>query len=178
MSRIWKQKAEGKTRQRAGRRGKACLGIGLAVLAALVLWGCYPKRVGPPGPDGKPLTWAEMNRNQRKALMSREVVPRAGAVFRAWRPERFAQIDCTLCHGSGAIDGNFAMPTDHLPRLSGELLLGPEFAAHPDTTQLKLDRLVPEMADTLGLKKFSLVTRRGFGCYSCHLGPEGPVFGN
>ncbi len=42
----------------------------------------------------------------------------------------------------------------------------------------KLDRPVPEMAEALGLKTFSLVTRTGFGCYSCHLGPTGPMFGN
>lgn len=58
------------------------------------------------------------------------------------------------------------------------MLLGPEFEKHPDTTRLKLDRLVPKMAAALGLKPFSLVTRRGFGCYSCHLGPEGSLFGN
>jgi hypothetical protein len=37
---------------------------------------------------------------------------------------------------------------------------------------------VPEMAEGLGLKTFSLITRSGFGCYSCHLGPNGPLFGN
>ena len=70
------------------------------------------------------------------------------------------------------------MPTAHLPRLSGDLLLGPEFRKHPETTRLKLNRLVPEIADALGLKTFSIVTRTGFGCYSCHLGPTGPMFGN
>jgi len=34
------------------------------------------------------------------------------------------------------------------------------------------------MSTALGKKKFSLITRRGFGCYSCHLGPDGPMFGN
>jgi hypothetical protein len=58
------------------------------------------------------------------------------------------------------------------------VLLGPEFEEHPETTDLKLDRLVPEMADALGLDSFSIITRRGFGCYSCHLGPDGPMFGN
>jgi hypothetical protein len=43
---------------------------------------------------------------------------------------------------------------------------------------LKLDRLVPEIAAALGLKSFSIITRTGFGCYSCHLGPTGPMFGN
>jgi hypothetical protein len=147
-------------------------------VTALALTGCYPKPVGPEGPDGKALTWAEMTRDQRKEHMGREVIPRAGAVFRSWRPDRFQDISCSLCHGEGERTGDFSMPTDLLPRLSGELLLGPEFAAHPDTTKLKLERLVPEMADALGLKPFSLVTRRGFGCYSCHLGPSGPMFGN
>ena len=63
-------------------------------------------------------------------------------------------------------------------RLSGELLLGTEFEKFPKTTRLKLDRLVPMMSTALGKKKFSLITRRGFGCYSCHLGPDGPMFGN
>jgi len=65
-----------------------------------------------------------------------------------------------------------------LPRLSGDALLGPEFQKHPQTTRLKLNRLVPEIADALGVKPFSIITRRGFGCYSCHLGPNGPLFGN
>lgn len=148
----------------------------LILVAAAGLWGCYPKAVGPLGEGGKRLTWAEMNLEQRKAHMKSEVLPRAAAVFRTWRPEKFEQVKCSLCHGQNAKVGNFQMPTAHLPRLSGELLLGPEFAQHPDTTRLKLDQLVPEMADALGLKPFSIVTRSGFGCYSCHLGPTGPMF--
>ncbi|MDF1590237.1 MAG: hypothetical protein P1P89_01880 [Desulfobacterales bacterium] len=152
--------------------------FGITLLIAFAFWGCYPKAVGSPGTDGKQLTWAAMNREQRMAHMRKEVLPRAGDVFRAWRPARFAGVDCTLCHGQGAERGDFDMPTTHLPRLSGELLLGPEFEKHPDTTRLKLNRLVPEMAEALGLKTFSIITRTGFGCYSCHLGPRGPVFGN
>lgn len=155
------------------------IGAVLAVLGILcAAWGCYPKRVGPPGPGGKRLTWPEMDRMQRVTLMKEAVLPRAAAIFQAWRPERYAHVDCTLCHGPDVVNGDFRMPTDHLPRLSGTLLLGPEFAEHPDTTKLKLEVLVPEMSEALGLKKFSVVTRSGFGCYSCHLGPDGPRFGN
>ena len=152
--------------------------IVIAGMAALFFAGCYPKTVGPVGPRGNPLTWAEMDRAQRKKHMKTEVLPVAAEIFGDWRPEKYAKVDCGLCHGAGAKTKNFEMPTDHLPRLSGKLLLGPEFKEHPDTTRLKLKRLVPEMSEALGLKTFRLVTRRGFGCYSCHLGPEGPMFGN
>ncbi|MCG6911239.1 MAG: hypothetical protein LJE94_14095 [Deltaproteobacteria bacterium] len=150
----------------------------IAVIVLILLNGCYPKRVGPAGPDGKALTWSEMSMAQRKVHMRQVVLPRAAAIFREWRPDRHAQVDCSLCHGQGAVSEDYAMPTDHLPRLSGEVLLGPEFEQYPDTTRLKLNRLVPEMSDALGLKSFSIITRRGFGCYSCHLGPTGPMFGN
>lgn len=157
------------------------LSIGLIAavsLAALLTWGCYPKRVGPLGADGRRLTWAGMNIEQRKLHMKNLVLPGAADIFGAWRPKRYKAVDCTLCHGGGVETGMFAMPTLHLPRLSGRVLLGPEFEAHPDTTRLKLDRLVPFMAAALGKRTFSVITRRGFGCYSCHLGPSGPMFGN
>lgn len=150
----------------------------LAVLCPLMLPGCYPKRVGPAGPDGKALSWPEMTIVQRQTHMRQEVLPRAAALFRDWRPDRYAEVTCHLCHGQGVEVWNFSMPTDHLPRLSGDVLLGSEFEKHPDTTRLKLNRLVPEMSDALGLKSFSIITRRGFGCYSCHLGPKGPMYGN
>lgn len=150
----------------------------LGLTIAITIGGCYPKPVGPIGSDGRQLTWAEMDIEQRKAHMKRVVLPQAAELFGAWRPERFAAVNCGLCHGPDAKTGTFRMPTGYLPRLSGELLLGPEFAAHPDTTRLKLDRLVPLMSTALGKKSFNLISRRGFGCYSCHLGPSGPLFGN
>lgn len=149
-----------------------------AVAVALICAGCYPKAVGPVTPDGRQLTWAQMNHLQRKEHMRTEVLPRAAQLFKAWRPERFEKIGCSLCHQQTKQTGIYKMPTADLPRLSGDLLLGPEFKKHPDTTRLKLDRLVPLMSEALGLKSFSIVTRTGFGCYSCHLGPNGPRFGN
>ncbi|MBN1496392.1 MAG: hypothetical protein JXA07_06465 [Spirochaetes bacterium] len=149
-----------------------------ALISGLLLSGCFPKKVGPAGPDGKRLTWDMMGAEQRKTHMKTAVMPRAAELFRSWRPENYAVTDCTLCHGKGARTGDFHMPTGHLPRLSGDWTLRPEFEKYPETTRLKLDRLVPLMSEALGKKSFSLVTRRGFGCYSCHLGPSGPLFGN
>nr|WP_320190237.1 hypothetical protein [uncultured Desulfobacter sp.] len=146
--------------------------------AFMVFCGCYPKRVGPIGPEGKQLTWEEMDLSRRKDHMRQKVLPVAADVFGTWQPKRFAQIDCRLCHAQGETQGIYDMPTANLPRLSGALLLGPEFERAPETTRLKLDRLVPEMSAALGVKPFSIITRRGFGCYSCHLGPNGAMFGN
>jgi hypothetical protein len=153
------------------------LRIGL-VLTALTLGSCSPQQVGPIGPSTERLTWPEMSIEQKKEHMANVVLPRAAEVFRTWRPDRFAQVDCTLCHGSGPITGNFHMPSAHLPRLSGEVLLGPELEKDPDTTRFKLNRLVPVMSEALGLSSFNIITQRGFGCYSCHFGPQGPMFGH
>lgn len=150
----------------------------LLVVGPMLLCGCYPKRVGPTGPEGKKLTWAEMNLSERKAHMRQEVLPIAADIFGTWQPERFASVDCSLCHARGETEGIYDMPTADLPRLSGTLFLGPEFARAPETTSLKLNRLVPEMSAALGVKPFSIITRKGFGCYSCHLGPDGAMYGN
>jgi hypothetical protein len=157
---------------------KPILYISLVCFIALVVWSCLARGIGPVGPDGVQLTWSKMNIEQRKAHMRNVIVPRAGAIFQEWRPDRYATIDCSLCHGDAENTGNFHMPTNHLPRLSGEVLLGPERTKYPETTELKLNRLVPVIADALGVSSFSIVTRRGFGCYSCHLGPSGPMFGH
>ena len=145
---------------------------------ALMLTGCSAKSTGPDAMKNRQVKWSDMDINQRKQHMAEVVVPVAASVFQSWRPERYTKVGCTLCHGPGVQTENFQMPTSHLPRLSGKLLLGPEFEKDPETTRLKLKRLVPEMAKALQLKEFNLITRRGFGCYSCHLGPNGPMFGN
>lgn len=155
-----------------------CLAAAAAMAAAAVLHCASQRAVGPVGPDGRQLTWSEMSFQQRRAHMKSAVIPAAAPIFRAWRPQRFATIGCALCHGDAERTGDFRMPTDHLPRLSGEVLLGHERANFPETTQLKLDRLVPAVAGALGMDGFNIITRRGFGCYSCHLGPRGPMFGH
>lgn len=161
-----------------GNYQRQLTGFSVTLFCALAILGCYPKAVGPAGPDGRRLTWDMMNNDQRKAHMRNVVMPRAAEVFSSWRPKKYAVVSCSLCHGRGAASGNFDMPTAHLPRLSGDWTLAPEFKNHPETTRLKLDRLVPLMSGSLGKKSFSVTTRQGFGCYSCHLGPSGPMFGN
>jgi hypothetical protein len=150
----------------------------LAILCVLLVWSCYPRPVGPIGPDRKQLTWDEMTIEQRKTHMKDVVLPRVAELFHTWQPKRFDNVSCNLCHDLETAAENFHMPTSHLPRLSGDWTLGPEREKYPETTKLKLDRLIPLMSGALGQKSFSIITRRGFGCYSCHLGPSGPMFGH
>lgn len=155
------------------------LNIFMALILCAAAVSCSsPKPVGPIGEDGKQLTWEMMNTDQRKLHMKNVVMPRAGELFRNWKPEKYSNTDCTLCHDKGTASLNFQMPASHLPVLSGDWTLSPEFKNYPETTKLKLDKLVPLMSEALGKKSFSLITRRGFGCYSCHMGPSGPMFGN
>ena len=96
------------------------------------------------GPTGNQLTWAQMNVEQRKARM-RTVSCRGREMF-SRLPRAICQGGLPLCHGQEAEIGLFDMPTAHLPRLSGSLLLRPEFKKYPDTTRLKLNRLAPTLA--------------------------------
>jgi hypothetical protein len=148
------------------------------VLLGTVLFGCHTGQANSTHPPEYPLTWSRMDYGQRRAHMRNVVIPIAQEVFGAWRPEKHSRVDCSLCHGAGAETENFSMPSASLVRLSGKLLLGPELQKQGDTTRFKLDRLVPPMAQALGKRSFNILIRRGFGCYSCHLGPTGPEFGN
>ena len=152
--------------------------IFLAIICLLVFWNCYPKPIGPVGPDKRQLTWDQMNMDQRSVYMKSTILPRATELFRNWQPKKFETVSCNLCHNLSTTTEDFHMPTNHLPRLSGDWTLAPEREKYPETTKLKLDHLVPLMSESLGKKPFSIITRRGFGCYSCHLGPSGPMFGH
>ena len=151
--------------------------LSLTAFGALMV-GCHTGQSNLSSPAESPSTWSQMNYDQRLSHMRNVVLPIAQEVFGAWRPEKHSRVDCSLCHGAGVDIGNFKMPSANLIRLSGKLLLGPEFKTNGDTTRLKLDRLVPPMAQALGKNRFNILTRRGFGCYSCHLGPAGPMFRN
>jgi hypothetical protein len=151
--------------------------LSLAALVALFI-GCQTGKANLSDPPESPLPWSLMAYDQRLVHMRNVVLPLAQEVFGAWRPEKHSRVNCSLCHGAGVETGNFSMPSTNLIRLSGKLLLGPELKDHGDTTRLKLDRLVPSMAQALNKSRFNILTRKGFGCYSCHLGPAGPMFGN
>lgn len=108
------------------------------------------------------LTWQEMDFDQRLAYMSSDVLPDMQASFADHDPDRFETLTCGTCHGSGADDGSFAMPSDTLVPI--------DFAAYPDGPDVSFmeTQVVPEMAALLDQEPFDPNTFEGFGCLGCH----------
>jgi len=56
----------------------------LTIICVLMFWNCYPKPIGPIGPDKRQLTWDEMNIDQLVAYMKSIILPRAAELFCTW----------------------------------------------------------------------------------------------
>lgn len=119
-----------------------------------------------------PVTYANMDFEERVAFMNEVVLPEMQPVFERF-DAKFAGMSCATCHGDGASDGTYAMPNPQLPRLPpseeafAEYLEDPE---HARWSQFMIDDVWPQMADLLELPMFDPVDRpMGFSCSNCHL---------
>lgn len=103
--------------------------------------------------------WADLDASARMARMKQVVMPTAKSLF--GKPDA----NCTLCHGPGAKEGNFAMPSQALPALDPT----DSFAAHdPGAVQFMMEKVVPQIAGALVTPPYDPATHQGFGCFSCH----------
>lgn len=122
--------------------------------------------------DEEPATYTDMDFDQRHAFMSEVVLPRMRDTFVAF-DARFATMTCATCHGDGASDGTYAMPSPQLPRLppTEEAFLGYlEDPEHARWSRFMLDEAWPRMAELLDLPLFDPATRPdGFSCHGCHM---------
>lgn len=106
----------------------------------------------PPVEQQEPLTpgaWDGMDFAERARFMSEVVMPAMRPLFVESDSQRFASFTCASCHGQGAADGSFAMPSSDLPALGG-----PPASVDDEHMQRVTDFMrnivKPKMAELLG----------------------------
>jgi hypothetical protein len=104
-----------------------------------------------------------MSKDDKVAFMKANVAPRMGKVFQTQDGSHYAKFGCVTCHGP-----QFKDPKEYLPKLTlkdGKLTA---FAEKPEVEKFMAEKVVPEMASTLGKSPFNPATGQGFGCMGCH----------
>jgi hypothetical protein len=127
-----------------------------------------PPASGAAAPAAGKKAWDDMNKDEKKAVMKKEVVPKMTAAFKEFDPEKYKQVKCTLCHGEQAKKDKFGMPNPDLPKLDFANHLTKERAEKPKMVDFMAHKVVPQMAAILGEAPFDPKTGKGFGCKACH----------
>lgn len=124
------------------------------------------------GEPGGPLAYEDMDFAQRHAYMSEVVLPQMKEAFVRF-DARFESMSCATCHGDGASDGTYAMPSPQIPRLPAteeaffEYIEDPE---HARWAQFMSEDVWPDMAELLGAPVYDPKTNPdGFSCSNCHM---------
>ena len=141
--------------------------IAVATLSLALVSACKPK--DPVVPEGASKAWPQMSEKERGEHMGAVVLPRMKALFQEFDGERFADFSCGTCHGAGAEDGSFEMPNPGLPHLDASGLYKKHRKATPENADFMWKEVEPEMAQLLGLPRYSFVRKSGFGCAECHI---------
>jgi hypothetical protein len=133
--------------------------------------GSQPAAKAPPPPAPAPTAYKDMNLDQRKEFMEKVVLPEMKTAFAAFEP-KFADMNCKSCHGKGAEDGSFEMPSAELPVLPNTPEKFAEYAKDPEHarwSKFMVEEVEPKMANLLHLTPFDPATKTGeFSCMSCH----------
>lgn len=122
----------------------------------------------PPTPPERP--WAELSTDERRAHMARHVVPVMSELFAGYDAERFADVSCETCHGSGASERGFAMPSPDLLPLypTGSIGQYQMVSQYPLGVRFMFSEVVPAMRTMLGASEYDAATGEGFSCFACH----------
>jgi mono/diheme cytochrome c family protein len=121
-------------------------------------------------PEG--MKFDDMNHDQRLSFMKNTVLPRMKELFQAFDATEFAEFNCKTCHGSGAEDGTFEMPTPDIEVLPGSEEAFVEYAKEPEHQRFikfMSEQVKPEMAKLLQEPEYDPATGQGeFSCGNCH----------
>lgn len=134
------------------------------LLALVPLVGCKLGRTGVP--EGARKTWAQMDKGERLTHMTDAVSPRLEAVFQAFDAQRFGDFGCHTCHGSGADDGSYAMPSPDLPHLREAGYYKEHRKAQPEMIKFMWKEVEPNVAEAMGLTHGH---KGAINCETCHV---------
>lgn len=156
---------------------KQCADSMVLVGALLIAAGCGGSQAAepatPPASDSEPAAadaaaseaeapakkFDDMAPAEKLKFMKDVVAPTMAKKFQAVDAEHYADFGCVTCHGPGAKDGNFEMPTDTLPKLPEDM--EPLMKEKPEVMKFMIETVKPEMAKLLG-------EGEDFGCFDCH----------
>ncbi|WAS96851.1 hypothetical protein [Nannocystis punicea] len=124
------------------------------------------------GPDG-PTSYEDMNFAQRYEFMSEVVLPQMQETFVRF-DAKYESMTCATCHGEGASDGSFAMPSPQLPLLpaSEEAFFEylEEDPEHLRWSNFMAEEVWPDMAELLEVPVYDpKAAPTGFSCSNCHM---------
>jgi uncharacterized protein (TIGR02246 family) len=107
--------------------------------------------------------WSDtLSDEEKEAIMQLRVAPAMAKVFKAEDAKKYASFDCGTCHGNGKD------PKDVLPKLTkvqGKLTC---FADKPAASRFMAEKVVPAMAQALGVATYDAASQKGWGCAGCH----------
>ena len=117
-------------------------------------------------PEGASQSWDTMDFEQRSAHMYDVVEPRMAEIFQEIDPERFADFECSSCHGQGDSEGHYRMPNPDLPTIDPAHMYKKHRKATPEMTHFMWKVVEPEMANLLGKSHGS---KGAINCATCHV---------
>jgi hypothetical protein len=111
--------------------------------------------------------WKEMSREQRMDWMAVAVFPKMRKLFQEQDAEKYEDFACQTCHGREMERVDFKMPND-LFALEKADTVAKAKEYDEKTTDFMLGGVVPEMAQLLGRKPYTIESGKGYGCIGCH----------
>jgi hypothetical protein len=126
-----------------------------------------PAATAPSGPPGAG-DWATWSHDFKLAYMKSTVMGKEHDLFAAYDAKKYGDMKCKTCHGSGAGDGSFKMPSADLPVLPAPADLPKLAKKSPKMFKFMMEQVEPQTAQLLGETPYDPKTQQGFGCFNCH----------